>query len=440
MRAVEDAWAHWAKGDEKRPVHATCRRKDGSTFPAVIQGNTVRDDAAQVLGRVMIIRDVTAELERQRALTQSQRMEAFGQLTGGVAHDFNNLLTVITGNQELLEMRLEDETDLSLLKRAQEAAEMGARLTGRLLTFARKRQLETALLDLNEQIIGMVELLRRAIGEHLTLSTKLAPHLGLVRADASEIENAVLNLVINARDAMLIGGTIVIETAVSPPETGGKRAPGPHIRLTVSDNGAGMTPEVLQQAFEPFFTTKTTGKGTGLGLSTIYGFVQQSGGQVEIQSETGRGTSVSIYLPQVTGDTEPLSLQLENHEAPAVPSHSTILIVEDNPQVRDITARRLQALGYRIRETESGPDAIAVLKTPAHGIDLVFSDVVMPGGITGYDVAEWVAEHAPAIRVLLTSGYPDGAAESAGRPKVRLLRKPYRLNDLAAALRDVMTG
>ena len=453
-------------------------RKDGGEFPAeasiskleiggertftvVLRDITERKAAERALGdlnkdleeRVAErTRELHEEMQRrgqaQAALARAQRMEAFGQLAGGVAHDFNNLLTVITGNQELLEMRLKDPKDLTLLKRAQEAAEMGARLTGRLLTFARRRQFEPTLLHLNEQIAGMVELLRRSIGEHVTLTTNLAPRLWTARADASEIENAVLNLAINARDAMPNGGTLVIETADCAIDAGeigreAKLPAGDYVRLSVSDTGIGMPPEVLSRAFEPFFTTKPPGKGTGLGLSTIYGFVQQSGGTVTVYSEFGRGTTVNIYLPRVV-EGDKVAPSERRGATPAAGNGETILLVEDRSDVRDVTKARLQQLGYGVIEAENGPNAIALLQAPGQRVHLVFSDVVMPGGMSGYDVARWVRSNRPELKLLLTSGFADQVANPQGHahdgelPAVKLLRKPHSLDELARAVRKAL--
>ena len=381
--------------------------------------------------------------ESQAQLVQTQRMEAFGQLTGGIAHDFNNLLTVITGNLELLEMRLRDEKERVLLKRAQDAAEMGARLTGRLLTFARRRSFAATALNLNEQVIGMAELLERAIGESITLTTVLERAPWTVMANPSEIENAILNLAINARDAMQGGGKLIIETAnvvLGPDEIGGetKLPPGRYVRLSVSDTGRGMTPDVLQRAIEPFFTTKETGKGTGLGLSTVYGFVQQANGALKIYSEVGRGTTVNLYLPysaQQSRDAQDSS----EREAIPLSAGECVLLIEDNPEVRDVALRQLETLGYRVIEAPSGPAAIEVLKSD-EAVDLVFSDVVMAGGMSGFDVVRWVQSHAPARKLLLASGYPDEVLRSqeASNLSIEILRKPYSRAELARALRRTL--
>ncbi len=447
-------------------------RKDGQEFPAEASISSLEMGGERIF--TVLLRDITTrkqvekrleqvnlelesrvaertralqeETERrlvaQAALARAQRMEAFGQLAGGIAHDFNNLLTVISGNQELLEMRLDDAKALVLLKRSQEAAEMAARLTARLLTFARRRQLEPVLLNLNEQITGMVELLRRSIGEHVTLTTKLPPQLGLVRADPSEIENAVLNLAINARDAMPNGGMLVIETADCQIEGGdGKLPAGDYVRISVSDTGNGMTPEVLARAFEPFFTTKPPGQGTGLGLSTIYGFVQQSGGAATVYSEAGHGTTINMLLPRIA-EVGAAASPIRADAAPPVGKGETILLVEDRPDVREVTRQRLQHLGYQVLEADNGVSAIKLLEGGGRSVHLVFSDVVMPGGVSGFDVARWVNGHRPGLKVLLNSGF---SAEVVGAregelPAVRLLRKPYTLTDLAGALREVLDG
>ena len=294
---------------------------------------------------------------QDQALRKSQRMEAIGQLTGGIAHDFNNLLTIITGNLELLEMEIESDEQRDLLSRANDAALMGARLTNRLLTFARRRRLEPVVLDLNDQVLSMAELLRRTLGETIALSTLLAPRLWSVQADPSEIENAVLNLAINARDAMPAGGKLVLETKNVvlderdvATEVGVQ--PGDYVRLSVSDTGVGMSPEVLARVFEPFFTTKEPGKGTGLGLSGLYGFVKQSGGHVTVYSEVGKGTTVNLYLPRVTTGVEAMTTA-RGERAAAPLAGETILLVEDNAEVRRVSARRVRNLGYTVIEAEN---------------------------------------------------------------------------------------
>ena len=427
------------------PLTVRYRRKSGESFPAETVASVLRDQNGQFAGLISLNRDISKQVVQDEALRKSQRMEAIGQLTGGIAHDFNNLLTIITGNHELLEMELENEEQRDLLTRANNAALMGARLTNRLLTFARRRRLDPVILNLNEQVLGMAELLRRTLGEPIALGTLLAPRLWSVRADPSEVENAVLNLAINSRDAMPAGGKLVIETKNGvlderdvASEVGVQ--PGEYVRLSVSDTGVGMSRDVLARVFEPFFTTKGLGKGTGLGLSVIYGFVKQSDGHVTVYSELNRGTTVNLYLPRVATVGEKASTTKQSAAADKR-TGETILLVEDNPDVRRVTARRLQHLGYRVVEADSGARAIEVLKAGAK-VDLVFSDVVMPGGISGFELVQWVRENIPAARVLLTSGFAEDVARAgeAPTPELEILRKPYSGTDLARALRKALDG
>jgi signal transduction histidine kinase/CheY-like chemotaxis protein len=378
-------------------------------------------------------------------LIQAQRMEAYGQLTGGVAHDFNNLLTIVTGNLELLASEVKDKKAQMLLRRATDAAEMGARLTSRLLTFARRRQLEPVVLNLNKQVVGMTELLHRTLGETTALTTNLDAGLWATRADPSEIENAVLNLAINARDAMPNGGRLIIGTSnVTFDGAGapGDDSPGPgaYVRLSVTDTGMGMPPDVLKRAFEPFFTTKEIGRGTGLGLSTIYGFAHQSGGHASIYSEMGQGTTVNIYLPRAEGDAKDLFAG-QSEAVPLSENDEVIMVVEDNPEVREVTLQRVEGLGYVVEEADSAPSAIQCLQC-GNKVDLVFSDIVMAGGQSGYDLGRWIRANRPEIKVLLTSGF---AAEMAaggreGTDEFKVLRKPYDRGELARALKEALRG
>jgi PAS domain S-box-containing protein len=381
--------------------------------------------------------------ETQKQLVRAQRMEAFGQLTGGIAHDFNNLLTVIGGNLELLQDQMAGEKPQRQLGRALEAVNMGSRLTQRLLSFARRSNLAPETLNLNDQVISMIDLLRRTIGETITISSILAPDLGRVRADASEVENAILNLAINARDAMPAGGKLVIETAnatiddtFSASIQGDNIMPGSYVRLSVADTGTGMSPQVLAKAFEPFFTTKDHGRGTGLGLASIHGFARQSGGDATIESKEHVGTTVNIYLPR---SDEAIAAQQDMPEKTAAALHKRILVVEDNPDVRDITVQRLQKMGYEVAASENAAAAIEAVKADT-SIDLVFSDISMPGGMSGYDLAIWLRTHRPAIKVLLTSGFSDALTlQAATEPGlVKVLQKPYARAELAQAICEAM--
>ncbi len=442
------------------------RRKTGETFPAeasismvmvggqriytaVLRDITERKQSQALLEQRVAdaTRDLRLEMARreeaQALLIRTQRMDAFGQLTGGIAHDFNNLLTVIMGNLELLEMRLHDEKSRTLLQRAQDAAGMGARLTSRLLTFARRRHVAAAPLNLNKIVVGMAELLERSLGEQVTLATSLEPTPWTVIADASEAENAILNLAINARDAMPGGGKLVIETTnvtldVDRMDAGVLVSAGRYVRLSVADTGCGMSEDVMRHVFEPFFTTKETGKGTGLGLSTVYGFVQQAHGEVTLYSEIGHGTTVNLYLPQAERDQ---AATVDGRESNVLPraNGERILLVEDNADVCEVVRSQLDSLGYVVSTVASGPHALLAL-ADADRFDLVLTDVVLAGGMSGFDVARWVQANAPSLRVVLASGYPDAVLRSEARaePQPQILRKPFSRGDLARALRRAL--
>ena len=421
------------------PLQVTCRRKNGEAFPAEIIATAIRDKDRNLLGYMRLIRDLTQQVKQEEALRRSQRMDALGQLTGGIAHDFNNLLTIIIGNHELFDERPDGEEAREFIRRANEAAQMGARLTSRLLSFSRQRKLEPTVLKLNEQVLNMMDLLRRSLGETVNMTTALDADLWTVRVDPSEIENAVLNLAINARDAMTQGGRLAIETQnvnlASEDEYG--LVPGEYVRLTVSDTGCGMPREVVARAFEPFFTTKGAGRGTGLGLASVYGFVKQSGGNATIYSESGRGTTVNLYLPRFASHEARVSSDAADRVA--VSAGEMVLVVEDNPELRALSLDRLRRLGYRVIEADGGPAAMAVLEGGAR-IDLIFSDIVMPGGMTGYELAARAREHMPGIKVLLTSGYDAerAAEQDTTGSDFNVLRKPYRQADLARVLREVL--
>ncbi len=379
--------------------------------------------------------------EAQAALIQAQRMEAFGQLTGGIAHDFNNLLTIVLGNLELLDAQLSQEKERALLHRAADAAQMGARLTSRLLTFSRRQRLKAVVLNLNDLMLGIAELLKRSLGERIALTTVLAGALWPTRVDPSEVENAVLNLAINARDAMPDGGKLVIETRnvtvdKEGVETLGDVVAGDYVCISVTDTGTGMSPEVLEHAFEPFFTTKR-GSGTGLGLSTIYGFAQQSGGHVTIESERGSGTTVSLFLPRAS-DVETGTVRQRAPEVPLSENCETVLVVEDDPELRELTLQRVEGLGYVALDAEDAKTAIRILESEP-GIELVFSDIVLGRGMSGYQLGLWVRANKPGQRVLLTTGY---ASDATGGENIadefNVLRKPYSRLQLALALKTAL--
>jgi signal transduction histidine kinase len=398
---------------------------------------TVLNGAAESLERQ---RDAIADLNHR--LVQSQKMEAIGHLTGGVAHDFNNLLTVILGNAELLVEQLEDHPELlALAETMMRATERGASLTRSLLAFARRQPLEPRSIDVNQLLLHMENLLHRALGEHIECRFVLSREIWPAMIDSAQLETAILNLALNARDAMPGGGRLTVETAsVHLDEVYAAQnddvEPGDYVMVAVADSGSGMSKEVLAHAFEPFFTTKDVGKGTGLGLSMVYGFVKQTGGHIKIYSEVGEGTSVKLYLPRSS-----LPLADMTRAATALPRGrgETILAVEDDDMVRGHVAAELKALGYNVLTAHSGADALQVLRSDTK-IDLLFSDVVMPGGMSGPQLAEQALHLRPALRVLYTSGYTENTVIHQGRvdPGVQLLNKPYRRQELAAKLRAAL--
>jgi PAS domain S-box-containing protein len=418
------------------------RRKDGSTFPIDLAvSEFVADGVRYFAGIITNLTDrkrvEDALLDSERKLAQAQRLEAIGQLTGGIAHDFNNLLTVITGNLELIEMRIQGEDLNKMLRDAQEAADLGAKLTSRLLAFAGRSHLEPESLEINDLVLNVTSMLRRTLGEHISLSTVLAPDLWIVKIDPTQAESSLVNLAINARDAMPKGGKLVVETQnASMDEIRSGNAielpRGDYVRISVSDTGTGMPVEVRDRAFEPFFTTKTRGHGTGLGLSMVYGFAKQSGGHVTIYSEVDHGTTINIYLPRSGGVT--VGPEIAAVEVESDTRHKrTVLVVEDDDAVRNLTVTRLKTIGYEIHEAPDGASAIRLLENGLK-IDILFSDLVMPGGLSGYDVAKRAREVDPAVRVLLTSGYAEDLVRAENLGDLKLLRKPYRLADLRQAL------
>ena len=405
------------------------------------------------------LRDLNANLEREiaertqqlraneEALRQAQKMEAVGQLTGGVAHDFNNILQVIVGNLEIVRRLV--PADAGRIQRSVEQATNGARqaasLTQRLLAFSRRQPLDPKPIDVNSLVGGMSDLLNRSLGETISVETVRGAGLWKVETDPNALESAILNLAVNARDAMPDGGRLTIETmnayideayAVSHAEV----VPGQYVLISVSDSGCGMSPETVKHAFEPFFTTKPVGQGTGLGLSQVYGFAKQSGGHVKIYSEVDRGTTVKIYLPRLAHASE------EQEVAPVIPvpegsAQETILVVEDDDGVRAYSVGALRDLGYHVLEAHDGPSALRLLQE-GQPVDLLFTDVVLPGGLTGAQVAADARALRPGLKVLFTTGYARNAIFHHGRldKGVQLITKPFSFADLAAKVRDVLDG
>ncbi|MBI2586228.1 MAG: response regulator [Rhodospirillales bacterium] len=394
-------------------------------------------------GTALLWTDITERRMLERQLAGAQRMESLGKLTGGVAHDFNNLLTIVLGNLQLMESRVGDDPKLKkYVQMSTGAAQRGAELTGRLLAFARRQMLETAPTDINKLVFGMGALLRGILGETIKVENVLAEDLRQIRTDATQLENALINLAINARDAMPEGGLLTIETAnVTLDHAYVLQNPGAiagdFVMIAVSDTGHGMTAEVAEHAFEPFFTTKEIGKGTGLGLSMVYGFVKQSGGYIKIYSEPGEGTVIKMYLPQAKGD-DASAAEPDAVEA-AVGGPETILVVEDDPEVRQTTVALLEELSYQVIEAPNGPSALKLLDRQPD-IDLLLTDVIMPGGMRGPDLAREVHKRRPNMKILYMSGYTehtvlrDGMAEA----EVPLLSKPFQKNELANKVRNVL--
>ena len=424
------------------------RRKSGATFPLHLSVSEFAAEGRRYFtGMIYDLSDrrhvEEALRESERRLAQAQKMEAVGQLTGGIAHDFNNLLLVITGNLELLETRLAGAEARGLLKEAQDAAALGSKLTDQLLSFSRQRHLDPHVIQLNDLAVGIAEMLGRMIGEHITLSTSLAPDLWDTRADPGQFQSAIVNMAVNARDAMPNGGKLIVETRnfLFEPDQSDflpELKPGEYVQLSISDTGTGMAPEVRDRAFEPFFTTKEKGRGTGLGLAMVYGFVRQSGGHITIYSEVGHGTTINLYFPRAAGARagEPAGAAMTDRISQA---RETVLLVEDDERVRRLTVKRLKMIGYKVIEAIDGPKALEVLNR-GDKVDLVFTDLVMPGGLSGREVATQARAIRPGVKVLLTSGYSEDLAhgDELQRERLRVLRKPYRQADLAFALREVL--
>lgn len=431
---------HYIETGEKKIIgigrELTALHKNGTTVPIGLNiAEFWIDGQRHFTG---ILHDLTEDMKRRDALIRAQKMEAVGQLTGGLAHDFNNLLTVIIGNLELLKMRLGDTPNQRILTEALEASTLGAKLTSQLLAFSRKQTLEPETVSLNKLVMSMKALLVRALGEQINIVTNLEKDLSLTLTDTGQIENVILNLALNARDAMPKGGTLTLETKnVTLDEdyaaTQVDVEPGPYVALSVTDTGVGIPPLVIERVFEPFFTTKGVGVGSGLGLSMVYGFAKQSGGHVAIYSEEGLGTTVTIYLPPAS-TPETKGKKAVNKDMPKL-GNATILVVEDDPRVRQLTVTRLETLGYSVLSAEDGPTALKIL----HGenkIDLVLSDVVMPNGMTGFDVADKALKIKPGLKILLATGYASGGQAGRGEApaKYTVLRKPYRLQELVDTL------
>jgi PAS domain S-box-containing protein len=412
-------------------------RKDGSRFWANVVVDAIRDEHGALVGFAKITRDVTEKREASEALMRanaalfhSQKMQAIGQLTGGVAHDFNNLLSVLSSGLDVMAMS-GGHADANLIDTMRRAVQRGSTLTQQLLAFARKQPLKPQPCDVNKLLTGFESVLRRAVDSNVAFAVELDPAMGRVAVDPQRFEAAVLNLVVNARDAMPNGGKLLLKTGVvqlAENEVGTLPA-GRYAQTLVIDNGEGMSEEVLARAIEPFFTTKEVGRGTGLGLSQVHGFISQSGGDMVINSTPGQGTLVGIYLPMLE--------ETEATGSPATaPAVERVLIVEDEPELLALAASLFRSIGYDVLSASNGADARLVIERDPASVQVLFTDMVMPG-VTGLELAEWVSETHPDIQVVLTSGYntPDMGDERGRMDRFPFVSKPYRLADIARAMR-----
>jgi PAS domain S-box-containing protein len=396
--------------------------------------------------------EVQERIKAEEALRQAQKMEAIGQLTGGVAHDFNNLLTVIMGGLETIGRQLTnlpEGTDTGRMTRAlnmaQQGAQRAATLTARLLAFARRQPLDPKPIEPNRLVSGLADLLQRTLGETISLETVSGAGLWKAQADPGELENALINLAINARDAMPAGGKLTIETSNAHLDEAYVEAlaepvpPGQYVQIAVSDTGFGMSEETLARIFEPFFTTKEAGKGTGLGLSQVYGFVRQTGGHIRVYSELGHGTTVKIYLPRYAGDTTAATGSLPLQSGPAYGGDETILVVEDHEDLRAYSCGVLRDLGYHVLEAGTGRSALEMLQA-SDKVDLLFTDVVLPDGMDGRQLADEAKRRRPGLKVLFTTGYTRNAIVHNGRldPGVELIGKPFTFDELATKVRAIL--
>jgi PAS domain S-box-containing protein len=439
-----DEWFEQIKrGGIPPAIECRMRGEDGETSIVSWEGIPILDKKGVVLRIAGMLRDVTAQRRIEQQFMQAQKMEAIGNLTGGMAHDFNNLLGVIIGNLDLLTEKVDaDADDAEILKDALDAALRGADLTARLLAFARRQPLRPDRVDANDLISQIVKLLSRTLGEDVEIVFDPEPAAWPIVVDPAQLQSAIANLATNARDAMPVGGRLLIATgnvhldedyAASHIEV----RPGDYLVVEMTDTGTGIPPEILNKVFDPFFTTKEQGKGTGLGLSMVFGFMRQSGGHINVYSEVGRGTTFRLYLPRGAAGS------IENGECevgePSLSTGESILLVEDDAKLRNVVSKQLTELGYRVLGTESARSALDVLDG-GEPIQLLLTDIVMPGGMDGLELATNAVARRPNLNVLLTSGFPDVRRRfNPDQPlKWKLLSKPYRKSDLARALREAL--
>jgi len=432
------------RGTTPAPFEYRIVRPDGSVRYVYRDSEIVNDEGGNPRYFAGTFQDVTERRRTEDQLRQAQKMEAIGNLTGGMAHDFNNMLGVVVGNLDLARERLGDDEDVrEMVGEALDAAWRGADLTRRLLAFARRQPLRPARIEINELVNDTVRLLRRLLGEDIEVSLKLGAELWPVTADPAQLESSLANLANNARDAMPGGGRLIIATAnrtldADYAATQTDVTPGDFVMIEVSDIGSGMSPETVSQIFEPFFTTKQLGKGTGLGLSMVFGFLKQSGGHVSVYSELGQGTTFRLYLPRAVSET--VSVEAAEPQQILRGAGETVLVVEDNPSMRRVALRQLRELGYRVLECDRAAAALDLLQREP--VDLLFTDIVMPGGLDGIELARIAQERWPELKVVLTSGFPQARVDGNGGQlgTLLLLSKPYHKEELAAALRAMLDG
>ncbi|WP_052833279.1 PAS domain-containing sensor histidine kinase [Bradyrhizobium sp. LTSP885] len=426
-----------AAGDMGMRYESAALHRDGHQFFVEVSLSGLRRGDGYVINA--FVRDITQRRLAEEQLIQAQKMESVGQLTGGIAHDFNNMLTVITGTIEILADGVKDDPQLaSIAKLISDAADRGAQLTSSLLAFARKQPLQPTETDVNDLVGEVVRLLSQTLGSQIAIRTDLGRDAWLAFVDRSQLGAALVNLAINARDAMPDGGTLTFSTrniqlGIPDAVACGVERAGDHLVIEVSDTGVGISRSHLEKIFDPFFSTKEVGQGTGLGLSMVFGFVKQTGGGIEVLSEEGHGATFRIYLPKADGAAPHLA---EQHDRPVRGGSETILCVEDDDRIRDYVAGQLEGLGYTVLVAANADDALAIVERGV-AFDLLFTDIVMPGRMNGRQLAETLMAGRPTLRVLFTSGYSDGALPLQGRAGhgIPLLRKPYRRAELARMLR-----
>ena len=442
MRLLEAMKAH----DPFRNMELSVRRPDGASRVFNISGTPVFTEMGAFKGFRGTGTDITQQRAAEEQLLQAQKMETVGQLTGGVAHDFNNLLAVIMGNLELVEETLgNNRRARETVLHAFSAAERGATLIQRLLAFSRRQSLAPKIVDINTLITGVSVVLKRTLEGSITIREDLDPDVWLVKVDPAQLETALLNLALNARDAMPTGGALTIETrnvALQGATASGDNPvePGDYVAISVRDTGTGMTPDVQKRIFEPFFTTKDVGTGSGLGLSMVYGFVRQSGGRIEADTTPGKGTIMTLYLPRlIEADLPDMAIEPAEDIQPG--NREQILLVEDDDNVRDMTTRMLRSLNYRVMTAEDGYAALALIEEGAM-VDLLLTDVVLPGGVNGDALAREVIRLKPDAVIVFMSGYPKTAMDrfASIEGETHFLQKPFQKRQLAVRLHELLAG